>query len=619
MKKRLTAMALALCCGFARPAAAQFATILFQENFDSIVLGPSVNERRGPLTFPTSTGLLPGANRHVFQNAYTNAGPAGWEIDNNFDNFGYTDLNNDFGTPYYDATVPLGEPRKLLYKVGIPGLIVGNIGTPNIGSTTAGPDEWAGWSFANKDFWVKAAGDQDRSKFTFGSGTIAVVDPDEYDDGGDGLAPGLAGKYLNSGLTTAAIPVSGLSSVTLKFDSSWRSEAFDDAHVDLKYTPNPQTNPPTAPVSYAANNQTAIIWATFKDALGNITRNDVRLWDSDGGHTSEGPLDPEPTRPASLTFKGDVPNETVTEVVSVPAGATSVRFTFGMINAANDWWWALDNLSLSDGANAPFWSENFDSLSLGPSTNEFEANDPVFSRITARNDDTATSPIENAFSHAAPTGWAIDNSGIKEAARGDNNIGVYEWEGWSFSTRNFWAGAQDGGAAGFLKASGVFAIADSDEFDDFGRNPNNETPNPNYTRPMDTILESPAIDLAGVAANSVFLKFDSSWRWEGNQKAIVTVDFGGGQTEVLRWESVESSAFFHDDNLNETVMIPLNNPAGASSAVVRFKYLDAGNNWWWAIDNVQIGTVPEPGSAALLGVAVVAACGIVRRRKPAVG
>ena len=42
--------------------------------------------------------------------------------------------------------------------------------------------EWAGWSFADKDWWAEATGDQRRSEFTKASGTIAIADGDEWDD-----------------------------------------------------------------------------------------------------------------------------------------------------------------------------------------------------------------------------------------------------------------------------------------------------------------------------------------------------------------------------------------------------------------------------------------------------
>jgi len=36
----------------------------------------------------------------------------------------------------------------------------------------------------------------------------------------------------------------------------------------------------------------------------------------------------------------------------------------------------------------------------------------------------------------------------------------------------------------------------------------------------------------------------------------------------------------------------LNNPAGAQEMVITFGMLDAGNDWWWAIDNVKVISIP---------------------------
>lgn len=38
-----------------------------------------------------------------------------------------------------------------------------------------GVTEWAGWSFADKAWWVETADDQQRSQFELGVGTVAVI------------------------------------------------------------------------------------------------------------------------------------------------------------------------------------------------------------------------------------------------------------------------------------------------------------------------------------------------------------------------------------------------------------------------------------------------------------
>ena len=60
-------------------------------------------------------------------------------------------------------------------------------------------------------------------------------------------------------------------------------------------------------------------------------------------------------------FKPDAPNERVGYDVPVPAGAASAIVKFGMINAGNDWWWAIDHLECSNNG-ALVLSENFDNV-----------------------------------------------------------------------------------------------------------------------------------------------------------------------------------------------------------------------------------------------------------------
>ena len=63
--------------------------------------------------------------------------------------------------------------------------------------------------------------------------------------------------------------------------------------------------------------------------------------------------------------------------------------------------------------------------------------------------------------------------------------------------------------------------------------------------------------------------------------------------EVLLWESNSESPNFHDHAPNvQHSVVPVANPDGAQSMVVTFACFDAGNDWWWAIDNVQVAGGP---------------------------
>jgi hypothetical protein len=69
-----------------------------------------------------------------------------------------------------------------------------------------------------------------------------------------------------------------------------------------------------------------------------------------------------------------------------------------------------------------------------------------------------------------------------------------------------------------------------------------------------------------------------------------------GVTSVFRWDSLPNLDTFKaaeedcsvNDACNETVELPLNNPAGAASMILTFSMPHAQNDWWWAIDNIVV-------------------------------
>ncbi|MEO1496218.1 MAG: PEP-CTERM sorting domain-containing protein [Planctomycetota bacterium] len=189
---------------------------------------------------------------------------------------------------------------------------------PTAGNPLVGVAEFEGWSLVNKDWWVQTAGGQRREEFVFGSGVVAVADPDEWDDF---AAPGQDDPqdfgFFDAKLTTSAIALGGATPNTVRasFSSSWRDEAFDDGDDNL-------------------NNQTATITAIYD--VGEPI--EVLRWDSDE---------------TSPFFKDDAPNEAVALDLQNPAGATSVQLEFRLFDALNDWWWAFDNLQVFTGATPP--------------------------------------------------------------------------------------------------------------------------------------------------------------------------------------------------------------------------------------------------------------------------
>ncbi|NLH44301.1 MAG: discoidin domain-containing protein [Planctomycetes bacterium] len=213
--------------------------------------------------------------------------------------------------------------------------------------------------------------------------------------------------------------------------------------------------------------------------------------------------------------------------------------------------------------------EDFEGLTLGPSVDEGVKGTNVWTDIPS-------------------PGWVNDASGVP-GIEDPANDGVTEWAGWGFAKKDWWVEtAGDQRRSEFKLGQGTVAIADPDEWDDAAH------PGPITANPYDVWLSTPPIDLSSAVPGTVQLKFDSSWRPEYDdnyhQTASITVSFdGGAKIEVLRWESNSASPNYKDDNsTNQTIIVDIPNPPGAGSMVLTFGLFDAGNDWWWAIDNIVV-------------------------------
>jgi len=202
-------------------------------------------------------------------------------------------------------------------------------------------------------------------------------------------------------------------------------------------------------------------------------------------------------------------------------------------------------------------------------------------------------------------GWVFDDETVQNSdgtemgvpGAGDpENDGVTEWAGWALADGAWWtttAGDQDRslfvdpGQGG--KAVGVIAVADPDEWDDLPHEPGT------YNASLSTV-----IDVSAVTTDTLTVKFDSSWRPEDNQKARFEYSYDGGDpTVAFLWTSIFSCEddTFKADAPNETLEIVIPIPAGASELTLDWIMFDAGNDWWWAFDNLEViegGELPPP-------------------------
>jgi len=116
-----------------------------------------------------------------------------------------------------------------------------------------------------------------------------------------------------------------------------------------------------------------------------------------------------------------------------------------------------------------------------------------------------------------------------------------------------------------------------------------------------TYMYTPEIDISDCQAGTFQLVFDSSWRPEFDdnyhQSGILTASFNGQEElQLFLWLSDTSSPYYKDDSMtsrNEMVTVNLDNPPRATSVVLKFGMFDAGNDWWWAIDNIKVVGMPK--------------------------
>ncbi|MFC5659102.1 alkaline phosphatase family protein [Streptomyces nogalater] len=187
--------------------------------------------------------------------------------------------------------------------------------------------------------------------------------------------------------------------------------------------------------------------------------------------------------------------------------------------------------------------------------------DALRGALATRVDETGIPAATVGFTHTPPPGWFVDNSAM-------GGGGVTEWRGWSFTTDEFWTQAQrDQNREGNIRARGVFAVADGDEWTD-----------KTYTGTFDSTLVSPAYPVTG--GGTAVLTYTTYYRHESPQKGEVLVSYDDGTPVTLRTYTA--------DVPSRTETLTLQVPAGATSARVRFRYT-GGNNWYWVIDGVRIG------------------------------
>lgn len=156
-----------------------------------------------------------------------------------------------------------------------------------------GVEEWRGWSFTTRDFWVDAE-DQMRNRFARSHEVIAVADSDEFDD----VAAGP--HRFDTTLVSPEVRVHRQRELTLAFDTHYRQWTGQEATVTVEFD--------------GSGEQVELLG--YDSAT--VAQDDGRLMN---GHED-------------LT-------------VQVPAGAKRAVFRWRFTAERNSWYWAVDNVHLT--------------------------------------------------------------------------------------------------------------------------------------------------------------------------------------------------------------------------------------------------------------------------------
>lgn len=288
----------------------------------------------------------------------------------------------------------------------------------------------------------------------------------------------------------------------------------------------------------------------------------------DGGTTYETLASFDSTAVANGTFFTGLPGSW-TEGADFTRTSDSMTIRVGCFESGNDWWFIVDNVHVTttDGFDD---FEDFEGLTLQQFT------------------EAGTIGDLTDWTRSIPE-WTVDNSlslgGSTEEA----------FDGWAAMDVFSWADEQGGQGRSLFNTpnpNNTVLVADGDAFYDYDfdlADPTQGAPSNSYNTYI-----SRTYDISGFDACTLKFSFEYEFRIENQQLGVVEVSFDNGQT----WERLEE--WDDNDGANGDVLAGFSeqfamtdfSPRQTNNVTFRFGYLDAGNNWWMAIDNVLLEADP---------------------------
>lgn len=259
------------------------------------------------------------------------------------------------------------------------------------------------------------------------------------------------------------------------------------------------------------------------------------------------------------------------------ATSSTMIIRIGCIEAGNNWWFGVDNVQVADG-DGVIELEDFEGLTLEPFTETYA--EESFYKADGTD---YTQDIPN---------WVIDNSNMfSPSPEGAFN-------GWAALDIESWIaeqGGQDRSSLDFFENNTVL-VADADAWEDYAEEYDAQGFNSYITR---------TYDISGYQRSSISIELWYEFRVEDTQRGLIDVSFDGGNT----WQNLlDLDSDLDSDEDGETDLadgsIILGEPASWSAGsggdfqvngdqmMLRFGCVEAGNDWWFAIDEVKIEGTP---------------------------
>ena len=396
---------------------------------------------------------------------------------------------------------------------------------------------YAGWTAMDIDSWIDEQGSQIGRDTFVGSGTnntILVADPDAWDD------------------YTSGADTNGYNSfITKEYDLTGFDESTLSITMDYQFA--------------TEDNQMGSIEVSFD---GGTTWQVLAMFDSTA--VSNGTF-----------FNGSAGVDFFNAGTDFSADSSTMQLRLGCFDSGNDWWFVADNITVAttDGFSD---TEDFEGLTLVPFT--------------------VASLVGDGTDFASDiTNWVVDNSGTVDSNGFQGFCKETGYDGWKAVDVFGWVNEQ-GVQAGrtlfnVIDPNNTVLLADGDAFYDFECTIDGDG---NIVEGFEgnsiNTYISRTYDVSGFDNCTLQFSFEYEFAVENQQLGVAEVSFDGGQT----WEEVARFDNDGGNTANNTVLAGQTiATAGAefsarqtNNVTFRFGYLDAGNNWWFAVDNVLLTADP---------------------------